>query len=113
MPDTMLDQMLSGEAVGGPAESAVAGPEGSPDPVRKEVAGYRPSGGETACEGCEHFVAPEGCTRVLGQISASGVCDLWEPAQTDALMADGLDEFLFSGGGAPQGGGGMPPGGMF
>lgn len=91
---TMLDQMLGGEK----AAEGIAGPEGSPDPVRKEVANYRPSGGETACEGCKHFVAPEGCTRVLGQISASGVCDLWEPKETDALMSEGLDSFLFSGG---------------
>lgn len=118
MDEDMIDQMLAGTA-GTPTqggEELIAGDEAQPDPVRKEVANYRPAeqGSIEACENCANFIPPEGCTRVLGQISASAVCDLFEVAETEGLVDEGLDQFLFSGAGmgGPATGGGPMGGGM-
>lgn len=93
---TKLDEMLSGEEAN--EEEMIEGPEAEPDPVRKEVANYRPAEGDgEACENCQFFIKPEGCSRVLGKISASGVCDLFEIEETEELVDEGLDSFLFSG----------------
>lgn len=94
---------MFGPATGGEELSTEMPPS---DPVRKPEANYRVAAGESdpmmqgrACEGCQNFVPPEGCTKVLGQIAPEGVCDLWEQAQTEDLLESGVDEFLFSGDG--------------
>lgn len=105
-----IDEMLAGPGATdvGSADELVAGDEAQADPVRKEVANYRPAEGDMeACENCANFIPPEGCSRVLGKISASAVCDLFEPAEAEELLDQGLDEFLFSG----QGNGGPGVGG--
>lgn len=96
---TELDMML------GPMPEDEGG-EAAGAPVRKGTVNYRPAEEGMACEGCRFFREPESCRRVLGQISASAVCDLWEPADTEELIGGGLEEFLWSGPqGGPQGGG--------
>lgn len=86
-----MDDMLG---MFGPTEPSAEG-----ETVQKKEVNYRPSDTEGgACQGCQHFVPPEGCTRVLGQIDPTGVCDLFEPAETEDMLDSGLDEFLFSGG---------------
>ena len=82
-----------------PEDSVVSGEGGAPEPISKKAAGYRPAEDDAACGNCANFVEPEGCTRVLGQIEATGVCDLWEIAETEGLLgAEGATDFLFSGG---------------
>jgi hypothetical protein len=47
--------------------------------VTKEHANYTPFGSEdTHCSICKMFREPNSCTKVLGGISRTAVCDFWD-----------------------------------
>jgi hypothetical protein len=63
----------------------------------QQAVNYRPAEDPaTACSQCNNFQPPDGCSLVLGKISPTGLCDLFEPMGGEEGAA---------GEGAPEGGG--------
>jgi len=44
----------------------------------KAEANYRRGGTQRKCSQCEHFIHPDGCEIVSGNISPQGVCDYFK-----------------------------------
>lgn len=74
-----------------------------PKPRQKSEVNYRPGKNEEDCLGCEFFEEPDRCSRVRGEISPTGVCDLWEsPNSIDGLEfgdSESIEDILFGSGG--------------
>ena len=72
----------------------------APKMVDKDVVNYGPGKDGSDCLACEHFVEPDRCKRVRGEISPTGTCDLWtSPTQVDGLEfgdSDSIEQILFS-----------------
>jgi hypothetical protein len=64
-----------------PLATAVPGmTSGQETKVSPQIAQYQDSPkGDQRCSGCAHFVAPNSCKIVAGQISAEGWCALFVP----------------------------------
>lgn len=54
---------------------------------------YRPGDELQSCKTCAAFSPPQSCTKVQGEISKDGLCDLFEEA-TDVAQ---VNDFLFGG----------------
>lgn len=52
--------------------------------VSKSEANYRPAENMMqSCGNCEAFIPNSGCTKVDGRVSSDGLCDLYEPMDTE------------------------------
>lgn len=69
----------------------------------KSVVNYRPGVEGQDCLSCANFDEPDRCQKVRGEISPTGVCDLWEvPSEIDGMQMgdmEALEEILFGPGG--------------
>ncbi len=74
-------RFLGGSVLSLPLAAAAPGTMyGQETKVSPQVAQYQDSPkGEQRCSGCAHFVAPNSCKLVAGQISADGWCALFVP----------------------------------
>lgn len=62
--------------------------------INKAEVNYRVAeGAMESCAKCQHFISPDACALVIGNIAANGLCDMFTVIEDDRS----LDEFLFGG----------------
>lgn len=61
------------------AAAAPAIPGQSGTMMQKSEVNYRRSDGSAACADCGHFLSPDKCDVVLGDVAPAGLCDMHAP----------------------------------
>lgn len=75
-------------------------PEEKPDLQSKQTVDYRPGLEGEDCLACANFLEPDRCSKVKGEVSPSGTCDLWTmPDELGEGNMDSIENILFGPGG--------------